>query len=472
MTLLRRLLPWLILLVVIAGAAGGYYIYQQRQAEQARAAELAALRTETVQLGDITALVSATGSILPAQQSSLFFAIPGTVAEVLVESGDTVKAGQLLARVDDTALALAVQQAQDAVTVAEITRDQLLAGPAEGDIAVAQANLRSANARLSDLTTGAGDQETAIAQLRYDNLLADYQALNNQYNSLVQFAADNPRFAPPQATLDSLKTNMESAFYASEVARLQVAQTQQGAGDGPVSVAYAQIVQARAVLSQTLAGATGLQIEQASLSVKQAQTALDRAELRLTQTELRAPFTGLVGSVGVKVGEPAAASTPAVVLLDTTDFHLDVTVDEVDVAQLTTGQAVSITVDALPGVRLTGHVERIAPTATAAGGLVSYTVRLALDESAPDLRAGMSATAEIVVAEAHAVVLVPNWAIRRDRRTGQAYASVQQGGALVEVPITTGLRGDAYTEVVSGVAAGDVAVVSTARDEIDLLGGG
>ena len=84
----------------------------------------------------------------------------------------------------------------------------------------------------------------------------------------------------------------------------------------------------------------------------------------------------------------------------------------------------------------------------------------------------MSATAEIVVAEAHGVVLVPNWAIRRDRRTGQAYASVQQGGVLVEVPITTGLRGDAYTEVTSGVAAGDVAAVSTARDSIDLLGGG
>jgi len=69
-------------------------------------------------------------------------------------------------------------------------------------------------------------------------------------------------------------------------------------------------------------------------------------------------------------------------------------------------------------------------------------------------------------------VLVPYWAIRRDRRTGQAYASMQQGDALVEVPITTGLRGDTHTEVLTGVAAGDVAAVSTARDTLDLLGGG
>ena len=472
MKVLRAILPWLILAVIVAGGVGGYYYYQQLQAEKARAAEAAALRTETIARGDITARVSATGSILPTQQSNLFFAVPGTVVAVLVESGDTVKTGQLLARVDATTLALAVQQAEDAVTVAQITRDQLLAGPRAGDVAVAQANLRAANARAAEVSGGAADEEVAIAQLRYDNLLADYQNLNNQYNTLVQFAADNPRFAPSQDTLDSLKSTMEAAYFTAEVARLQLVQTQSGGGDGPVSVAYAQIVQARAVLSQTLAGATPLQIEQAELSIAQAQTALAQAELRLSQTELRAPFSGLVGSVGVKVGEPAGAATPAVVLLDTTQFHLDVTVDEVDVAQLAPGQLVSITLDALPGVALAGHVDRLAPTATTVGGLVSYSVRLALHETDPNLRAGMSATADIIVAEAQGVVLVPNWAIRRDRRTGQAYASVLQGGALVEVPITTGLRGDAYTEVTSGVVAGDVAAVSTARDELDLLGGG
>jgi HlyD family secretion protein len=83
----------------------------------------------------------------------------------------------------------------------------------------------------------------------------------------------------------------------------------------------------------------------------------------------------------------------------------------------------------------------------------------------------MSATAEIVVAEVHDAVLVPNWAIRRDRRTGQAYASLLRGEVLVEVPITTGLRGESYTEVAAGVEAGDVAAVSTARETFDLLGG-
>ena len=86
----------------------------------------------------------------------------------------------------------------------------------------------------------------------------------------------------------------------------------------------------------------------------------------------------------------------------------------------------------------------------------------------------MSATAEIVAAEAHDVLRVPNWAIRRDRRTGQAYASLKIGDQLVEVPIETNLRGENYTEVTSGVKAGDIVAISTTREQINLFqdGGG
>jgi HlyD family secretion protein len=178
-----------------------------------------------------------------------------------------------------------------------------------------------------------------------------------------------------------------------------------------------------------------------------------------------------VATVNARPGEPALPAAAALTVLDASRFHLDVSVDEVDVAQLALEQPVSVRVEALPGVTLSGQVERLAPTATAVEGLVNYTVRLVLDPAEAALRAGMSATAEIVVAEAHDVVVVPNWAIRRDRRTGQAFASLQRGAALVEVPITTGLRGESYTEVLTGVAEGDVAAISTQRDGIDLLGG-
>ncbi len=467
----RRALPWIVLLAVMGAAAGGYAYYQQRTTAATRAAALAAIRSEPVGRGDIVARVSATGAILPEQETALFFLVPGTVAEVLVESGDVVTAGQVLARLDATQQRLAVQQAADALDMAELNRDKLLAGPSEEDIAVARANLRSANAAAGDVQAGAGAEEEAIAQIRYDSAQSDFQKLNDQYNSLVQLAQDHPQFAPPQDTLDALKANMEQAYFVAEVARLQLVQAQQGGGRGQVSVAYAQILQAQAVLSQTLALPTALERQQADLAVDQAAARLERAALQLARTELVAPYAGVVATVNARPGEPALPAAAALTVLDASRFHLDVSVDEVDVAQLALEQPVSVRVEALPGVTLSGQVERLAPTATAVEGLVNYTVRLVLDPAEAALRAGMSATAEIVVAEAHDVVVVPNWAIRRDRRTGQAFASLQRGEALVEVPITTGLRGESYTEVLTGVAEGDVAAISTQRDGIDLLGG-
>jgi HlyD family secretion protein len=382
-----------------------------------------------------------------------------------------VEAGQVLARLDATQQRLAVQQAADALAVAALTRDKLLAGPSEEDIAVARANLRSANAAAGDVQAGAGEEEVAIAQIRYDSAQADFRKLNDQYNTLVQLAQEHPQFAPPQDALDRLKRSMEQAYYVAEVARLQLVQAQQGGGRGQLSVAHAQILQAQAVLSQTQALPTDLELQQAELAVSQAEAGLERARLLLARTELTAPYAGLVATVTARAGEPATPLEPAMGLLDPSRFHLDVSVDEVDVAQLALDQPVSVLVEALPEVVLTGRVDRLAPTAAVVEGLVNYSVRLVLDPAEAPLRAGMSATADIVVAEAQDVVLVPNWAIRRDRRTGQAYASLQQGGALVEVPITTGLRGEAYTEVLTGVAPGDIAAISTQRDGLDLLGG-
>lgn len=468
---LRARLGWIVLFLVVGLSLGGYYLYQQYQTEQARQQSLAALRTEVVARGEIVSIVSATGAVLPEQQVNLFFQLPGTVAEVSVTSGEAVQAGQVLAQLADTDLQLARQQATDALTVAELNRQKLLAGPAAGEVAVAQANLRAANATAYDLAKGLPEQEIEIAQLQYDSQLAIYQRVSDQYNSALQFAKDYPQFALPPETLDSLKANTESAFYSAEVARLQLEQVKDSADPGALSVAYAQIVQARAVLSQTLAPVTDLQIALADLAVAQARTALEQAELRLSRTQLRAPFAGVVAVVNLKAGE-LTGTAPAVVLIDVSQFHLDVTVDEVDVAQLAVGQGVSITVDALPGVPLSGKVDGLAPTAVGASGIVNYAVRLVLDPTEAPLRAGMSATAAITVAEAREVVLFPNWAIRRDRRTGQAYASLKVGEVLQEVEIETGLRGESYTEILSGVNVGDVAAISTEREQLDIFGGG
>jgi HlyD family secretion protein len=159
------------------------------------------------------------------------------------------------------------------------------------------------------------------------------------------------------------------------------------------------------------------------------------------------------------------------VIVDTSVFHIDVTVDEVDVARIALNQPLTVALDALPGQTISGRVDQIAPTATVNGGVVSYAVRLVLNPTEAPLRAGMSATAEIVVDEATNVVLVPNWAIRRDRDTGEVLVSLMKNGEIVEVPVTLGLRNESVSEVKVGVSAGDTVAVSTLREELSFFGG-
>jgi HlyD family secretion protein len=133
---------------------------------------------------------------------------------------------------------------------------------------------------------------------------------------------------------------------------------------------------------------------------------------------------------------------------------------------------VTVTLDALPNAALQATVDRIAPSATVNAGVVSYAVRLALETGEAALRGGMTATAAIVVDEVREVVVVPNWAIRRDRDTGAAFASVLRAGVLQEVPVELGLRDEAVSQVVRGLTAGEVVAVQTTREQFSLFGVG
>lgn len=472
-----RPVNWILLASVAALllAGAGYLAYRQYQAAQASARALSQLRIEAVARGDVAYVVSAAGLLLPEAQSDLEFMAPGTVAEVLVQEGDQVQAGQVLARLDDTALRLAVQQAEDALRIAELDRQKLLAGPDPGDIAVARANLRSANAAASGLLKGPGPEAVNIAQIQYDDLQAAYRSAAAEYNLQATIAAQTPESALSADELDRLKLDMEAAYYAAEIGRLQLAQVQRGADPGALSVAYARIAQAKAALEQLQAPLTEWQVKRADLTVAQARLTLAQARLRLAWTELTAPIAGVVARVNISAGEPAASAAPDIVLMDTSQYHLDLVVNEIDMARLSLGQTAAITVDALPGQPLTGRIDRLAPLATTDGGLVNYAVRITLtpaDSNTAALRPGLSAVAQVVVAEAGDVVLVPNWAIRRDRQTGQVYASLKTEAGLVEVPITTGLRGDRYTEVLSGVQVGDQVAVDTSAEGVDVLNDG
>lgn len=460
----RRILIVAGVVVLLLGGGAAYYF--QRQAAL-RAAEAAALRTEVVATGDILSTVSASGSIAPEAQASLNFATTGTVAEVLVEVSETVKKDQVLARLDMVNLELAVAQAEQTYILQQANLEGLQTGPSESEIKAAKAAVASGNAAYTAAKQQADAQPDSlvIAQSNLDKVKEHLRVAQWAYDNMLNtwFLKDYAPNSPQAEALKNAQTDYNVALADYNLKKAQI-------NTSSLSAAYAQLTQAQANLATLEAGPSEAQLKAARAQVEQARIALEIAETNLEKATLKAPFAGVIAAVNVKVGE-AAAGGPAFVLVDTSLFHIDVTVDEVDVARIGLGQPLTVTLDALPGEVINGEVDRIAPTATVNGGVVSYAVRLVLDATDAPLRAGMSATADIVVDRAEGVVLVPNWAIRRDRDTGEVLVSILRDGQPVEVPVELGLRNESFSEVVEGVEAGDTVAVSTLREQLSFFGG-
>jgi hypothetical protein len=172
----------------------------------------------------------------------------------------------------------------------------------------------------------------------------------------------------------------------------------------------------------------------------------------------------------VEVGEPA--DTAAIIaIVDLSSFHVDVPIDELDIAQVEPGQRVSIALDALPEAEIGGEVTHIAPEATRSEqGTTTYEVTVTLDAGSAGVRPGMTAVVEVITAEKTDTLLVPRRAVRSEG--GVSYVLVPTGGAPVagatpgqfepaseRREITLGLSNSEFVEVLSGLQAGEEILV-------------
>ena len=392
----RKAVYVILALLVIGGLAAGAVMLKNRRAASGEQEDS---RAAVVRRGTLLVSVSGSGSVEPLRRVNLTFEGLGTVAEVAVQVGDQVQAGGLLARLDDDQLALQVEQAQAALALAQAQYAQVAAGARSQEIASAEANLRAAEARL------------AAAAAQRDRLPA---------------GADDDAVRAAQAN---------------------------------VAAAQAQRDAVQAQLNLLKAGPTESQLTDARAQVEQAQAAIEMAQLALDNTALRAPFDGLVAQVNVTAGELPPPNRPAIVLLDASQYRVSILVDEMDIGQLKEGQTAEVTLDALPDLTLTGTVERVAPAATLEGGVVYYEVEIALDPTTAPIRADMTANATIIIEELDDVLLIPTWAVRVDKDTGQTYVQRRTAAGLERVNVEIGVRYEGQAEVRSGLSEGDVVVL-------------
>ncbi len=486
---------FIVVLVLAILGAGGYFGYREYQKRRAAAAA-PNYEAVTVQCGDISATVSATGAVLPEREVNLAFTSAGTITAVKVQVGQAVKAGDVLASLDTTDLELAAKQAEVSVRQAQAQLQQLQEGANATDVAAAEAALSSAqqavkNAQQTQKSAQANYQQTlkgpdrdtlAAAQAQVDQARVQLQQAQQAYDRVkdrpdVGMLPQSVQLQNATIALQTAEAQYRAAEKSVTGAQVEAARSQVTAAESQVTAAEAQVAQAQANLDRLKRGSSEGQLAVARAGVDAAMLSLQVAQRRVDNARLVAPWDGVVTQVAIVQGGQASPAQPAIRLADTNKFHLDVQVDEVDIAGIRPGQPVQVEIDALPDEKLTGKVSRIAPagaSSTTTGG-VSYNVRLDIDPTNAPLLGGMSATATIVANTRQNVLLVPNRAVQLERETGKTYVERVVGADLVRTEVQIGLRDEQVSEVREGVAEGETLAIRnrSGQEQLrSLFGGG
>ncbi|MFH0941455.1 MAG: efflux RND transporter periplasmic adaptor subunit [Chloroflexota bacterium] len=433
-----------------------------------------------VKRGDLVVRVSADGNLVLPEQRELTFAVGGTIRDILVEEGDAVAEGQLLARLDTvdierdvTAEEQAVKSAELAVRSLEIDLQQF-GRDAEAGIKNAEIELEKATDAYRRITypysysTFALDIPEALSSIRQAEFwLGDLRAmLTNGLDASEATAAE----------LNLLRALGDLSAAREKLARGQGADIFGEPSSGAIlpitsywtlKTAQQSMEQAKVALARLRDNiVTGRQkaevaLESALVSLKTAQNRLDIARDELGKAEMRAPFDGIVVQVPARVGEVLTANYAArtvVKVVNPSRMEIEAEVDEIDVPGLRLGQTGVIKVDALPGLEMTGEVTFISLLSRQDSGLVVYRIKVGF--SVPRgayLREGMTATVDIITSERKGVLLVPDRAVTENSQ-GSPVVKLMVNGQVEERPVTLGLSDGIETEIIQGLSDGDQVV--------------
>ncbi len=366
----------------------------------------------------------------------LSFEANGRLLALNVQAGDKVAAGDVIATLDDGTLqdsvtnaTLQVNQAEISLAQAQLSLDNLLTWePDETAVALAEANLAAAeaaleNAQTSDSVAGNSVTSARIAVEQAERGLADAQ---EAYNTAFDPGRDWEQYIDEPICYDGqggpvpctgpyfstrIKNERENAprqVQAAEenlqIGRAQYSLALAGVNNDTAVSANASVVSAQQALEQATTGpkqseidAAQLQVDQAEISIEQSRFSLQQAQDALDKSQLTAPWSGTVLTVDVSVGAMVNAGTPIVSLLDTNNlqFHTN-NLSERDLAQISPGQPVEISLKSYPNDPIIGTVAGVAPQASGTvGDAAVFTVKIDLDASDLELRPGMTGRAEI-----------------------------------------------------------------------------
>ena len=354
-----------------------------------------------VEKGDLAKSVVATGKVEPITKVEVKSKASGIVKKLLVQPSDKVKNGQLLAQLDKEEIQAQVDQSRAASQAAE-------------------ASLKGAEA----------DWERA----KVDAEGPDVPLLKHAYERAVGMAKEG---VVSESALEDAQKNYEMALNKQNVAK-------------------AQLIVLKAKIAQS-----------------QAQVARDRANLKqleeqLSYTDIESPIDGVVLSRDVEMGDAVSSilvlgssATLVMTLGDTSQVYVKGKVDESDIGKVYLGQPARIKVESFKDKTFNGVVTRISPMGVEKDNVTTFEVRVSINNPGGELKAEMTANAEIILEEHKNVLQIPEGSIiyDKDKKASVEVPDPKGKDGKRKLAVNIGISNGAKTELLSGLKEGDQVVL-------------
>jgi HlyD family secretion protein len=355
----------------------------------------------TVERGDLARSVVATGKIEPLAKVEVKSKASGIVEKIFADYGDRVKQGQVLVELD---------------------KEQLRAQVAE-----ARANLQAAEAAVES------------AQAAFERNVVDAQGPDLPF---LKSTAERDRKLATEGLLSaSVLDDAEKAY--------QLALNKQLSAQRNVAVSRAEIARAKA-------------------QVAQMQAALDNAEEDLRNSTIVSPMDGLVLSRDVEVGDAISSililgsqATNIMTLGDVSEVYVKGKVDEADISKVYLGQPARISVESLKDKKFMGKVTKISPLGVEKDNVTTFEVRVSIQNPTGELKANMSANAEIILEEKQKVLMVPEAAViyDKDRHTFLETPDPGSKTGRRKLAAKLGISNGVKTELLEGLKEGQQVIL-------------
>jgi len=392
----RRIIIWVSIAVVLVLLIAGGVFAATRGGTKIDPTKLA-----KVEKGDLAKSVVATGKVTPIIKVEVKSKASGIVKKLLVDYGDHVKKGQLLAQLDKVEIEAQVAQSKAALEAAEAT-------------------LKSSQA----------DYERA----KVDAEGPDVPLLKRAYDRDVSMAKEG---VVSESALEDAQRNYEMALNKQNVSKAQV------------TVLRAKIAQSQANVAQNEAN-------------------LKQLEEQLSYTDIVSPIDGIVLSRDVQMGDAVSSilvlgstATLVMTLGDTSEVYVKGKVDESDIGKVYLGQRARIKVESFKDKTFDGKVTKISPMGVEKDNVTTFEVRVSIQNPGGELKAEMTANAEIILEEHKNVLQIPEGAILydKDKKASVEIPNPKGKDGKEKIAVNIGISNGAKTEVLSGLKEGQEVVL-------------